>query len=374
MGVIVEAMPKSCLCCYLLDAYVGGQVVRKRKYRRESFPTGYKWYDYNNAEVTDEAEIKRLDSLAIEENLCDCIYHNDHDEFMKGAVLVNDIVNLPATKNHIIVEWSLSGDKDTASSTTMSFANKDVFDGDSFYVIVHNASSSNVDLYAPKGDNVVNIWGDKIEMEPDSYASVRVMYDKGVWYWEFISIKKGGSPTEDEFVIQDADILVVRYYWTSENGKDLDTASELVNSNIPGVDGKAVGWNCPGNGGAAASVIHWAGDNTSSGNECVYIDMRAIKQQYESVLPKIVTMSIYGTWFNSKVNGGAQVQILAYKGGTMSQDGFNFVNQGGELRYDNTHNISVDTYKGVEDYRNKYSHIADISFDILLDTISVNIK
>ena len=373
MNVIVDAMPKSCVCCYLLDAYVGGQVVRKKKYRRESSPTGHKWYDYDNLEVTDSSEINRLDSLALDDNLCDCVYYNDHDEFMKGMILVDGISGLPATKNHILVEWSPGNDKDDQSSTTMSFANQDVFDGDSFYIIVHNASSSNVDLYAPKGSNVVNIWGDKIEMEPDGYASVRVLYDKGVWYWEFITIQEGGSPTEDEFVILDADILVVRYYWTSENGTDLDTASEFVNSNIPGVDGNAVGWNCPGNGGAASDVIHWAGDNTSSGNECVYIDMGAIKQQYGDALPKIITMSIYGTWFNTKANGGAQVQILAYKGGTMTQDGFNFVNNGGELRYNNTHNISVSTYKGVEDYHNKYSHIADISFDILLDTISVNI-
>lgn len=373
MNVIAD-MPKSCVCCYLLDAYVGGRVVRKRKYRRESFPTGYKWYDYNNAEVTDQSEINRLESGATDQNLCDCIYYNDHSEFMKGMVRVNDIVNLPATKNHILVEWNPGEDKENASSTTMSFANPDVFDGDSFYIIVHNASAGNVDLYAPTGGNVVNIWGNKIEMESGSYVSVRVLYDKGIWYWEFIAIQKGGSPTEDDFVIQDANILVVRYYWTSENGRDLDTASELVDSNIPGVDGSAVGWNCPGNGGTASEVIHWAGDNTSSGNECVYIDMEEIKQKYGDVLPKIVTMSIYGTWFAEKANGGAQVQILAYKGGTMSQDGYNFVNTGGELRYDNTHDISVDTYKGVDDYHNKYSHIADIKFDIMLETISIGIK
>lgn len=366
---------KSCVCCYLLDAYVGEEVVRKRKYRMERTALSTKWYDYDNNEVTDGGEIARLNAGAVSGNECDCVYYKDHTEFMKGMNIVDSITDLPATKNHILVNWNPTGDKESAGGTTISFKNKDVFDGDSFYVIVHNVSDSNVDLYAPEGGNNVNIWGNKIEMEPDSFCSVRVLYDKGVWYWEFISITKGGSGTEDEVDIQDADILVVRFYWTNENGKDLDTATELTNSNIKGADKQAVGWNCPGNGNSTVtSIVHWAGDNTVSGNECVYIDMKKALEQYGDILPDVLNVSIYGTWFASKADGGAEVEISAYNGGTMRQDGYNFVNEGGELRYNNKHAVPVDTYKGVEDYHNKYTHIADVKFDKNINTIKVEIK
>lgn len=366
---------KNCICCYLLDAYVGGEVVRKRKYRRESGALSTTWYDYDNKEITDSQEISRLNTGAIPENECDCVYYRDHVEFMKGMNIVDSITNLPATKNHILVNWNPAGDKSDTGSTTMSFKNKDVFDGDSFYVIVHNVSDSNVDLYAPSGEKDVNIWGNKIEMEPNSYCSVKVLYDKGIWYWELISIKKGGSGTEDEVDIDNADILVVRFYWTDENGSDLNTATELTNSNIPWADNKAVGWSCPGNSNeAVTSIIHWAGDNTYSGNECVYIDMKKAIEQYGDILPEVLNIAIYGTWYYYKGTGGAEIEISAYKGGTMRQDGYNFINEGGELKYNNKHAVSVDSYKGVEDYRNKYTYIADVKFDKNTGSIKVKIK
>ena len=55
------AMVKVCNDYFMIDALAGGQVIRKRKYRRENTMIGYKWYDYNGVEVNDPIEISRLD-------------------------------------------------------------------------------------------------------------------------------------------------------------------------------------------------------------------------------------------------------------------------------------------------------------------------
>lgn len=61
----------------MIDALAGGQVIRKRKYRRENTMIGYKWYDYNGVEVIDPIEISRLDSLATKHQRVDQAY-DDH--------------------------------------------------------------------------------------------------------------------------------------------------------------------------------------------------------------------------------------------------------------------------------------------------------
>lgn len=61
--VNIKAMVKVCNDYYMIDALAGGEVIRKRKYRRENTMIGYKWYDYNGVEVTDPIEISRLDGL-----------------------------------------------------------------------------------------------------------------------------------------------------------------------------------------------------------------------------------------------------------------------------------------------------------------------
>lgn len=367
---------KSCECCCLADAYVNGQVVRKMKYRKESGKLSSGWFDYNNNPVSDPNEIARLEQVMSDSNnIVDCHFYRDHNEFMRGANIVNHIDNLPATKNHIIINWDPTAGGNNITSTTLGFANADVFDGDSFYIVVKNISTSNADLYAPVGDNVVNIWGNRVDLKAGESASAKVLYNQGVWYWELAAVSKGGSPTEEEVVINDADLIVIRFHWTDSNGRDLDTATELVNSSIPGVDGQAVGWSCPGNGNATvSSILNWGGDNTGSGQECVFIDMAKMRREHFNQIPGVVDMSVYGTWFGSKNDGGAEIEIEAYKGGTMTQSGYNFINTGGERRYNQKHSIPVDTMKGMPDYKTKYTHICDISFDKWLEKITVNIK
>ena len=59
--LIRDVMVRTCNDYYMIDAMAGGEVIRKRKYRRENTMIGYKWYDYNGVEVIDPIEISRLD-------------------------------------------------------------------------------------------------------------------------------------------------------------------------------------------------------------------------------------------------------------------------------------------------------------------------
>ena len=77
-------MVKVCNDYYMIDALAGGEVIRKRKYRRENTMIGYKWYDYNGVEVTDPIEISRLDGLATKHQRVDEAY-DDHAVFIKRA-------------------------------------------------------------------------------------------------------------------------------------------------------------------------------------------------------------------------------------------------------------------------------------------------
>mgnify|MGYP001117578776 CR=1 FL=1 len=84
------AMVKVCNDYFMIDALAGGQVIRKRKYRRENTMIGYKWYDYNGVEVSDPTEISRLDGLATKHQRVDEAY-DDHAIFMSSTNYVNSI-------------------------------------------------------------------------------------------------------------------------------------------------------------------------------------------------------------------------------------------------------------------------------------------
>lgn len=88
---------KECVCCYLIDALVNGEIIRKRKYKRANTHIDSKWYDYNGKEVADEEEINRLDGLALDDNLCDCSY-DDIKSFYEGSSILDSILDIPSEK------------------------------------------------------------------------------------------------------------------------------------------------------------------------------------------------------------------------------------------------------------------------------------
>lgn len=183
---------KDCVCCYLIDALVNGEIIRKRKYKRENTHIDSKWYDYNGKEVADKEEINRLDGLAVDDNLCDCSY-DDIKSFYEGSSILDSILDIPSEKSSIIINWTPGAD---IQNNTMSFKNGSSFDGDSFNIIVKNIGDSTSYLYAPSGDGIINIFGVKCKLDPNEIAYIKVIYANNTWYWHFIPKSQLVSWTE----------------------------------------------------------------------------------------------------------------------------------------------------------------------------------
>lgn len=359
-------MIKGCNEYYMIDAIVNGNVIRKRKYRKEMTMITSKWYDYNEQEITDPGELARVESLATKHARVDAFY-DDYAVFMNSVNYVTSLEALPMDKHMIVVEWTPEEDQGFLS---MKFPES--FEGDSYYVVVINTGTKTSTIYAPQNeeskdevraeDLYVNIGGSYVSMSPKSVERARVTFRNGKWYWEMYpkpSVSTGGGVQ-----IGDVDYLVFRYLWESSSGKDLDTMTELVNSNIPGVDNQGVGFNGPGNGDSVvSSILKWGGDNTGSGKECVWMSVKELKDKYGDVLPIETFFMAYATWFGERGDGKCSFELRAYKGGTMSQDGYNFVNTGGETVYQNTHDFICDTRQGSSDYKNQYAQVAKIVFN-----------
>lgn len=173
-------------------------------------------------------------------------------------------------------------------------------------------------------------------------------------------------------IIPEFDYLTFRYFWNTEDGRDLDTSTGYVNTGIVFSDGKKldelpVGWNMAGNYNIdTQGYVQFGGDNTGSGNECVFITMNTLVTQYD-ILPDIVNIDVYANWFGSRLTGNCEFELCAYKGGAMVQNGYNFNNVGGvEVLITRTKiNIAASGTGNAGDYKNKYSKIGQIQYNKL---------
>ena len=120
----------------------------------------------------------------------------------------------------------------------------------------------------------------------------------------------------------DIDFLLIRYSWTSEGGRDLDTRTWV---NDPAID-FVVGWSR----GSSDAYITWGGDNTgSNATEAVLVDFKKVLEDYPT--QEEISVRTGAFWYSSRGTGDITMSMLAYKGGTMSHVGTDFVNVGGEL-------------------------------------------
>ncbi len=225
--VNIKAMVKVCNDYYMIDALAGGEVIRKRKYRRENTMIGYKWYDYNGIEVTDPIEISRLDGLATKHQRVDEAY-DDHAIFMSSTNYVNSVSGIPMDKHMVVVEW-----RPDSEQGFVTMAHNEGLDGDSYYIVVINAGDKQATIYTP-------------------------------------------------------------------------------------VDSEA-------------------------------------------------------TWFASIGTGKCSFELVGYKGGTMSQDGYNFINTGGSVVYQNTYDFVCHTGKGSSTYKTSYEKVARVTYNKLTNEVYMSI-
>lgn len=183
--------------------------------------------------------------------------------------------------------------------------------------------------------------------------------------------------------IPDFNFLVYRYKWTDEDGRDLDTATELVNSGLKDtsgatIDGIAVGWNMKGNSNPEVTkYLKYGGDNTQSGNECTFIDMLALcSEEHLPNLPDKIYVDVFCNWYGEKRNGYMTFEIKAYKGGSMVQEGYNFVNQGGEEVYSGEQSkfVKAACTSNNSTYKTSYTYVCRITYDKLTREASIAIQ
>lgn len=158
---------------------------------------------------------------------------------------------------------------------------------------------------------------------------------------------------KDYIVLPEFDYLVVKYLYKQGNtaGRvDLDTATEINNTGMSGVDAKAVGWATAGTStdpnlwqayslkykdpitGNTTEVLTSAGDNTQDGYESVYSNMTTLRQVIPPTSPRELNVDMYGNWYypTNKAkevgNNLIQVSITLYKGGEMRKVGYDYLN------------------------------------------------
>lgn len=372
-------MVKVCNDYFMIDALAGGQVVRKRKYRRENTMIGYKWYDYNGVEVTDPIEISRLDGLATKHQRVDEAY-DDHAIFMSSTNYVNSVSGIPMDKHMVVVEW-----RPDSEQGFVTMAHDEGLDGDSYYIVVINAGDKQATIYTPvdpedpkdgtsravDGDNV-SVGGSYVSISPKQVERIRATFRDGKWYYELVT--KTYPSNTGGIKIGDVDFVTFRYLWESSSGRDLDTMTEALNSNVPTIDNLAVGWSGPGNGDSSVrEVLKWGGDNTGSGKECVWMSVKDLRAKYYDILPEETYFMAYATWFGSKGTGKCSFELFGYKGGTMSQDGYNFINTGGSVVYQNTYDFVCHTSKGSSTYKTSYEKVARVTYNKLTNEVYMSI-
>lgn len=377
--VNIKAMVKVCNDYYMIDALAGGEVIRKRKYRRENTMIGYKWYDYNGVEVTDPIEISRLDGLATKHQRVDEAY-DDHAVFMSSTNYVNSVSGIPMDKHMVVVEWRPDSERGF-----VTMAHDEGLDGDSYYIVIINTGDKQATIYTPvdpedpkdgtsravDGDNVF-VGGSYVSISPKQVERIRATFRDGKWYYELVT--KTYPSNTGGIKIGDVDFVTFRYLWESSSGRDLDTMTEALNSNVPTIDNLAVGWSGPGNGDSSVrEVLKWGGDNTGSGKECVWMSVKDLRAKYYDILPEETYFMAYATWFGSKGTGKCSFELVGYKGGTMSQDGYNFINTGGSVVYQNTYDFICNTSKGASTYKTSYQKVARITYNKLTNEVYMSI-
>lgn len=177
------------------------------------------------------------------------------------------------------------------------------------------------------------------------------------------------------------DYLVVSYYYTGADGKNLDTVTGISNTNWP-LSKNTVGYS-HGNeikNSSGTTLIYWGGDNTGGGSanastkyyESVYFNIKAIQEQLPN---EDIDIILYGTWFSELGNGNIYISMNCYTCSTtpaISTNNKIITLSGDDLTetYSNDNDLScyIPTKKGSPaDYKNAYTPAFKITFKKVTD-------
>lgn len=127
-------------------------------------------------------------------------------------------------------------------------------------------------------------------------------------------------PTRDDVAyFYDFNSIQLRFIWTTSNGRDFDTGTNITNA--PGIPSEIVGWNWGSSENRTQPFLYWGGDNTQSGAECVMVDIKSIQDVYTNnpglTMPEQLIVQLRGNWFGTKEDGIVTVECTAYKGGVI---------------------------------------------------------
>lgn len=114
------------------------------------------------------------------------------------------------------------------------------------------------------------------------------------------------------------DYLLVSYYYTGADGKDLDTVTGITNASWP-LNNATVGYGHSSKitNANGTTIIQFVGDNTGGGSsnastkyyETIYFNLKAIQE----LLPnEDVEVILYGTWYSEMNNGHINVSLQCY--------------------------------------------------------------
>lgn len=114
------------------------------------------------------------------------------------------------------------------------------------------------------------------------------------------------------------DYLVISYYYTGADGKDLDTVTGVSNKNWP-LSKNTVGYGHDKliSNSSNVTLIHWGGDNQGGGSEnastkyyeSIYFNINAIQEQLSN---EDIDIILYGVWYNELGDGNIHISMDCY--------------------------------------------------------------
>ena len=199
-------------------------------------------------------------------------------------------------------------------------------------IISDNVTLENVSLepdetiitFEDRGTSVVNNKNVKtIKVDENTsptnqrFLKIRACYN-GI-YSDVLIIKQGAN---GQVVLPPFDYMTFTYHWEETDGKDLDSATLIRDSNIPinssfTLNDYYVGYGGSGNFESVAQFLMYGGDNMYSGDEGAFINWKKVlTTMTDSGLIEGVNelhLDIYANWFKTKTNGKMHIVFNTFK-------------------------------------------------------------